>query len=145
MAIKEKILVGASIFTISLAFAFLLTLGVWQWEPVHLTEFSPNSFQVLTPIVKVGGTLKYRYHYCKFENYKLFSVKKQLLDGQIITLTDEHRTPLEIGCGEVERSTVIPNSVYPDTYRLKITSVYQINPIRQETVVTFTQNFTVVR
>jgi len=128
-----------SILTLALA-GFLILDNITY--PV--TKFDPQPFQVLTPNVKRGEELVYRYHYCKTANFELISVQKQLLDGQIIELTDKSRTPHQMGCHTVERHTTIPKSVSPDRYELKITSTFKVNFFKTVQVTTNTEYFNVV-
>ena len=130
---------------LSLPLVLLILLAVWLYAPVNIIDFSPQPFSVLTKEVKAGSDVIYRYHYCKYANYQLNSVTKYLLDGQVITLTSiEERTPLKLGCGDIMKSTHIPITVLSDTYRLKIVSEFQVNPVRTVTITTYTEPFKII-
>lgn len=102
----------------------------WPVKTIELKNYSPtHPLEVKTKSLYPGDTLIYDLSYCKHTD-RTSIVKRELIDGQVISLQDIPGQ-LPVGCYTTEiRTVVIPETLVPGQYRLSVSIDYPINPIR---------------
>lgn len=137
-------LVAAVIFGFA-SLGYVVYLATHEVRTLEVKNFSYTSpIPVMTPILHPGDVLKYTFDYCKFFDGVPTS-ERQLVDGQIIPLTNEVKNAtLPMGCHTTERDVVIPETVNPGKYYLNVKLHYQVNALRSEEVDYYTDYFQVV-
>lgn len=131
-----------SLFGFVASFLALLLFAYWYLYPYNPVTFKGDKFEVLTPVVKQGGTLDVISDYCKNMDIPA-TVSKSFVDG-LIFLTPQYTSNIESGCHKKVISTAIPNELPPGEYHLHNLYIYDVNPIRRITVMHDTENFTVI-
>lgn len=113
------------------------TLDIKNYSSAGMVQTEKTSY-------KLGEPISYVLDYCKGTDVPP-TVSRELVDGQIIMLSDNSGY-LPIGCHTTTVETaVIPNSIVPETYYLDVTVRYPINPFRTETVHYRTNSFQVTK
>lgn len=131
----------------AVALAYTIYLIFVPVRTIELPDFALDKpLHVETPVVHPGDVVTFDFKYCKYIDV-VPSVRRQLVDGQIIPLTATANTGsgLPMGCHTTTRSITIPETVNPGRYYLNTTLYYQVNPLRTEDVHYYTEYFQVVR
>ena len=124
----------------------MVTIGLiifWLSYPYKPVEFKDGPFKVKTLEVKVGGHVEYEVNVCKNVDYG-GKISRTFIDGVIYT-TPDIETNMEKGCSDRIISVYIPRALPEGTYTIKTNYHYQVNPIRTVDVVTYTEQFKIVK
>jgi len=129
----RKILNCLSYLTLILAFGLILLIGYWLIYPYKPIQF--NKLELITPVVKQGGILKYEVDYCKYMNISA-EVTRTYNNGIIYTTpTTTSNNPT--GCHDITIFVIIPPELPSAYYTITMRYKYQVNPIR---IVEYTVN-----
>lgn len=131
-----KILNILSALTLSITFFFMCYISYLLLWPFKIVEIK----QPLKVISISKEELVYEVDYCKYIDGPA-TVTRQLINHQIIFLPVVV-TNLPKGCNKSERRLELPR-LAPDTYRLRISTTYEINKLRSETFIYETEPFIV--
>lgn len=131
-----------SMIVLAIAMVFLLTIIYWQVYPYKTIEFKYELAPVEQKEVKRGEYLVYILDYCKYTD-KEAQINRSFVDG-LIYLTPDGIADQLGGCGVARVQIYIPKSMPVGEYQIKQTRHYQLNPIRTETVIYYTERFTVL-
>lgn len=123
----------------------LATIGTWAgvsfyWRlaPVSVVRFTdgPNLNLVNGLVYRRGDVLAYRTRGELYVSGIPAEQTRLLMDGVVTILPPVSFVSGQIGPFDtINSSVVVPMSVRPGFYRLQITNVYTINPLRTETIV----------
>jgi hypothetical protein len=128
------------IFSWSVLFsAFITICTVTYWASYPYKPIVINKIEVLTPQVGKGKPLIYRLDYCK--NTDLESQVQKSYENDIIFPASIQIATNPRGCKVNKVSQIIPYELSSGRYKLKISFIYQVNPIRKVTVITYTDYF----
>jgi hypothetical protein len=139
----KKILNYISGFTIVLSFVVLAVIGYWKFYPYEPTTFNTEIFNVLNPVVKQGGYVVYEVDACKNMNVKPI-VEVWFVDS-IQYLSAETFAALPMGCSVTRIERLVPASLPPGIYYLKLKITYPVNPIRNLVIEKNTEKFRVIK
>lgn len=115
-------------FSILSAICLLLLFGYWLFYPYQPLVFLNHPFEVTQTSVMPGDLLTYHTDYCKNSHIPAI-VTRSFVDG--IKYTEPSTVSNnQTGCHELYPTLPVPN-IPPGNYYLKITYLYQVNPIRQ--------------
>jgi len=125
----------------------LLALAYMMFLPMKVLVVNNydknNPVKVDTKVLLPGETLEYHLDYCKYTDIRP-SVRRTLVDGQVITLADIPSTSLPRGCGVTLISNVtIPLTLNPGEYYLDVIAEYPVSFFRIERVHYRTEYFKV--
>lgn len=140
---KHKIANWFIIASLIVSFAILLLFLFWWIYPYKTIEVSKQPYPVLTPTVQQGEMMMYQIDYCKYTE-AIATVSKSFVDG-IVYAIPENSLNLPKGCDSRTTSIIVPKSLPPGNYYLRILGSYKINPIRVITVEYVTEHFDVVK
>jgi len=134
----NKFLYHLSIFTLLLTAGFICLIFYWLLYPYNPIEFKEISLGKTE--YKAGDNLDIYIDYCKYTNLPA-ETTVQYIDGIIFTQPPfVSNTPKK--CGKVVTAdVVIPTALVPGDYNFRQTMTYQVNPIRQVSVVFETPKF----
>jgi len=140
----EKIIIIGVLVT---GWFLLLALAYMMFAPMKVLVINnydkQNPLHVNTKVLLPGETLEYHLNYCKHTDVRP-SVRRTLVDGQVITLADIPSTSLPKGCGVTLISNVtIPLTLNPGEYYLDVIAEYQVSFFRTERVHYRTEYFKV--
>lgn len=127
--------------------AMLLFLGLivfWMTYPYKTVVFNQQPFKVDTKVVKAGESLTYTVDYCKYTDITP-TVTRHIANGFIFQLSASAAVKKDVGCGKIKVHTLIPSTIPPDTYHLKVSYAYKVNPIREVYVYAETEEFQVIK
>lgn len=145
--------------TILTALGLMVVSLYWLFYPYKVVSFKSvvkNSavpiHKVENKIVKSGGTLIYYVDYCKYTS-STPEITKSFVDGLIYQIPPAVSMITKVGCGvntiyiDVPESLPVKDDVkkISGIYSIKITWVFPLNPIRKETLLTQTEEFTVIK
>jgi hypothetical protein len=122
----------------------MVVLGYWLFAPYKPIVFNNLPMKVANKVVKVGTPLIYTSDFCKYDTL-IPLASKSFVDDII------YNTPAEVvvakpkGCNVLTFQTLVPETLPPDDYVLKITYKYQVNPIRTVDVLVETEQFQVIK
>ncbi len=116
----------------------------WLTYPYKPIVFNNLPFKVENKVVKQGTPLIYVADYCKYSE-KIPTVTRHFVNGIVYLVSLDSAVSKPKGCGIFKVQILVPDTLPPDNYKLKITYKYQINPIRTVDVVVETEPFTVIR
>ena len=128
--------------TLALMTGSLLLVAFWMFYPYKTITHSPQPYKLYSDTVVQGGYVAYDYSYCKYSDVPE-TVSKQFVDGLIYQSSDIP-TLVPMGCGKVHKEINVPRTLPAGKYQLVTTAVFRVNPIRDITVITKTEWFTVV-
>lgn len=131
-----------SITTIISAGVLLLLILYWLLYPYKTIEFKQPLAQVETKEVARGDYLVYILDYCKYTDVEA-EINRSFVDG-LIYLTPDGIADQPKGCGTARIQIYIPKSMPVGEYKIKQTRHYQLNPIRNESVIYYTEKFKVL-
>lgn len=138
---KDKILFIASMLTISATTFLIVLLTVWAVYPYKLLVINKEPIEILTKEVGENKPLTYRISYCKYT--KLAATVQKSYENSIVFPATTQIGSNDTGCRTVDVSQAIPYELPTGTYRLKIAFTYKPNPIREITIISFTEPFRV--
>lgn len=130
------------LLTFGSAFSLLLLIVFWLNYPYQIIKFNDSLYPVITKTVKAGGVLKYSSNYCKYSNLAPMTTRS-FVDGLVYS-TKAETTNREIGCHTITVGVKVPLELPGGVYHLENTFVYQVNPVRIETVSHSSEDFTVI-
>jgi hypothetical protein len=139
---KHKFMYLIGIVTLLGALATIITLLVWSLYDYKPLKINKEPMYVLTEEVKSGDILIYQLDYCKF-NEKDVLISRSFVDGIIFT-TPTIKASNQTGCRIINISVSVPETLPNGRYYLKVDYTYKVNPIREVTVTSYTEKFTVV-
>ena len=93
--------------------------------------------------VQQGQLSSYKFDYCKNEEYPA-KVRKDFVDG-IIFQMESPKSTLPTGCHSIVVPLPIPETLPPGMYKVRITAIYRVNPIRTITNIIETETFSVIK
>lgn len=139
MKLPDKIFRIVSPLILGFIIIFVSLLIYWQYWPYKTMD---AKFILITPQVKAGERVEYEFEYCKFTDLSAVIVK------QIINDTVVHLTPITSnqakGCGNMIASAKTPEYLPPGKYKLRITTIYKMNPVREISVSSETEEFEII-
>lgn len=137
----KNVLLNTFVFiTISLAFTMLGLFAYWFYAPVKVFEI--KEIYMLTPVVRAGSDAIYFVDYCRYFSGNIHVFKS--LDGASLIYSPEVVNSNPPGCRTAEVVFNVPSYALPGTYRIKVVSEAQVNPIRTATVRFETNDFKVL-
>lgn len=131
-----------SMIVLSITMVFLLTIIYWQLYPYKTIEFKHELAPVEQKEVERGDYLVYILDYCKYTD-KEAEIARSFVDGLIYLTPDGIADQLE-GCGVARVQIYIPRSMPVGEYQIKQVRHYQLNPIRTESVIYYSERFKVL-
>lgn len=138
----NKIFFYISMTTIISAGVFLLIILFWLLYPYKTIEFNKPVAEVETKEVERGDYLIYILDYCKYTDVEA-EISRSFVDG-LVYLTPDGIADQEKGCGTARIQIYIPKSMPVGEYQIKQIRHYQLNPIREETAIYYTEKFKVL-
>lgn len=135
----------AGLFLMIISGAVVMYWLVVPEKTIVINNYSEgNPIPVLDDTVHPGEQLSYMVDFCKYRN-DVPVIKRWMIDGQIIEISPTGGGSLPEGCHKaVVRSAIIPTTVNPGKYYLKVEVTYRINPLRTQTTSYQTGYFTVL-
>ena len=137
----NKALQIISWITIALALGVILVITYWLIYPYEPITFS-QPHRILTPEINQGEHLVYEVDYCKNTTVTPI-VTRTFVDGIIYSVPEIVATNKEIGCRVQVVQMYVPKALPSGDYHIEINYKYKVNPIRDITVTTVTDNFTI--
>jgi hypothetical protein len=138
---QNKLFYAISWATIIAAILTLIISFYWYFFPKMPITFS-GVHKVLTPVVEGGEYLSYTVNYCKDTNV-IPSISKSFVDGIVYDVPLIISESFRAGCGSIVAQIYIPKTLSKGMYYLQTTYHYQVNPIRDISIVTTTEKFEV--
>lgn len=138
----NRIFYIVSMITITLAMGLLFLLFYWYFYPYRTIEFNQPLAKVEQTEVVRGEYLVYVLDYCKYTDVEA-EISRSFVDG-LIYLTPDGIADQPKGCGVARIQIYIPKSMPVGTYQIKQTRHYELNPLRVETVIYYTEKFKVL-
>lgn len=139
---KHKFMYLVGIVTLLGALATILTVLVWSLYDYKPLKINKEPMYVLTKEVNPGDILIYQLDYCKFNDGDV-SISRSFVDGIVFT-TPIIKASNEMGCRIQNISILVPQTLPAGRYYLKVDYTYKVNPIREVTVTSYTEKFTVI-
>jgi hypothetical protein len=138
----NKYFVWIAYMTIVSAIGLMLLIGFWLLYPYKTIDFKNLPFPVNKSEYKPGETLIYTVDYCKYTDV-IPAVTRFYVNGVIYLVSSAPAVMKPQGCAITHVQIVIPESLMPDTYSLRISYAYKVNPLRTITMEAITVPFTV--
>jgi hypothetical protein len=135
-----NIIYKISLVILSVTFLFLIYLGCLYLVPVKVSEVI--STEILTPVVEAGGTLQYEIDYCKYKSIEGVNYRS-IVDGYVVNFAAQTSSSPK-GCASKVVEMTVPAFLNTGHYRIYVDTVYQVNPLRKETVSYTTDTFLVL-
>lgn len=126
--------------TLGLVAIFIALVFFWKIYPYNLMDYKGEYKMEKTSYVQ-GDETFYVTDYCKNTD-EMPSIKKEFVDGLVFTSDSPHAF-FTRGCRIQENRINIPHTLPVGRYRLRITTNYQVNPIRNLEYINFSNWFTV--
>ena len=124
------------------AFVVMFVIGFWLMYPYNPLVIKSNYLPTDKVSYRAGESLSYTLDYCKNVD-KTVLVSRAFIDGVVYSLPDITANNT-VGCNKVRIWMIVPN--LPDgTYKIKISYTYQLNPLREITITTYTNEFQVIK
>ena len=133
-----------SITIISLTIILFIASLYLYFIPLKPIEFF-SPYPVKTPVVKQGDFLRYTGNYCR--NTILPAAASRVLvdkDGLVFPLLSTVGSTTKKGCDKLDIAILIPESIPPNTYIMKITATINMNFLRIFTASSTTNEFEVI-
>lgn len=127
---------------ILMGFVLIGLVTFWFIYPYSVVTFNDRAkFEVINPVIKRGGTLFFKTHYCKTMALPA-RVSRQFIND-LIFLVPTTTTNRTTGCHDSIVGILIPTELPPGRYYLHNIYQFQVNPIRTITVERDTDDFIV--
>lgn len=139
---KHKIINCISFGTIGMAFALIVTIFYWLLYPYNPLVINQRPLPVLEKTIKKGDIVTYSFDYCKNTEASP-RINKKFSDGIEFALP-EYSVSNTSGCRVQTITTEVPHTLPEGDYILVATYTYKVNPIREVTVKTHTEKFSIV-
>jgi len=139
---KKPILPLVSYITLATTFALMLLVGFWCFYPYQPIVFTKPAFPLVSGVVRAGGTLQYISEYTKNTNTPAHVSRNFINDLVFVTSPTTSNRP--VGDNTFLISIKVPQELPAGKYYLRNTYTYQVNPIREVTVVQDTEESVVV-
>lgn len=129
--------------TLILAFIGILVVSYWMlypYEPLVINSYSPlpiNNKELI-----VHDNIVYELDYCKNMDLPV-TVRRKLVDGLVFALPDVTTAVNEPGCRVQNFAVEVPHSLPEGDYFMTIEFVYKVNPLREVSIITNTEQFVV--
>ena len=132
-----------SALVISVTFIFIIYVMYLMYYPVNVLEFNTPIYEILTPIVRKGGIVKFRVDLVK-HNALPATHTRQLIDGYTYIMTTAIANAPK---GKVDfiASQKLPDYIETGKYYIKSTYTYEINKLRTVTYSHRTGFFEVIK
>jgi hypothetical protein len=137
---KHKLLPFYLYGTLGLMSILMLLVGFWVFYPYKVMDFHSPYKMERTSYIQ-GDETFYIVDYCKYTD-KMPTIQKEFVDGLVFT-AESPQAFLTEGCRKQEVPLLIPHTLPSGKYRLKISTQYQMNPIRSIDYVNYSEWFTV--
>ncbi len=128
----KKMLSIASLALFTFAVSILAFIII-QLYPYKVVQINKLPYPVKTPVVKTGEYLILDADYCKFmalpSTYALQFIEQP--SGKVVTIEERFSSNLDTGCHKVDFSVLVPESMTPGKYKVKILLRYKVNPWRE--------------
>lgn len=132
-AINKLLLVAMVLITLSLG---LLLKWSFQAQDVLVVNNSPFPTRTIREHPTAGGVIILTADYCKKQNITGITRTSFISASREVFLPVAQERGPE-GCYRVEVPVIIPKDLPADTYKIKFTVTYDINPLKKNRVVTF--------
>ena len=131
----------AVLILVFVTMTYVIFMLFWPFQTIVVE----SPCKVITPVVKAGDRVYYEFNYKKLANRGTI-LSKQLVNNTIIFYPIE-QSNIESGPGEILKivSVCVPIYAPPGKYKLFVTAVYRISPIRNITKRWETEEFEVVK
>ena len=123
-------------------FAGIIVCAYWLMWPYKTTEWK-TPMPVLTKTIKPGGMLKYIVDYNKHAD-KECTISKQFVNSFILTLSP-YVSNAPVGRKRVTAMTKVPEVLPAGKCTLRITIIYNMNPLRKIIKVIESEEFDVIK
>lgn len=127
-----------------MSLGLIILISYWLLYPYNPIVFNNLPYKVDSKMVRAGGLLSYNVDYCKYNNL-IPQFTKSFVNGIIYIVPPEGAVVKPSGCHVVKIVITIPETLPPDTYILKISYRYQVNPIRTVDVMAQSEPFKVIK
>jgi hypothetical protein len=138
--ILQHFAVFSLILLIPVAFVFIF----WTYYPYKVITFNKPPLELVTDTVKPGGKLEWKVDINHFTSGIKVDVVRELQDGYIINMTPTSYITSK-GRQVFTNSITVPTNAAPGEYKLSVTSVFHINPIRDITFTYYSKEFTITK
>jgi len=138
---KLKILTIVSYLTLGLALGGIIMVFCWLWYP-YKTITVTQPYKMAKTELRQGEVTSYSFSYCKYTSITP-TVEKFFVDG-LVFKADYASAQTRVGCRDAKVLLKIPDTLPPGTYKLRITTTYQMNPIRKISADRYTEYFKVL-
>jgi hypothetical protein len=139
-----KVLNFIAFSSIIVAFILLILFGFWEFYPYKVITFSDEYFPVVNKVVPQGGQLQFISNNCKYMDLPA-KTSRSLIDDIIYFLPTEVTIMPKTGCNSIVITIDIASTIPPGEYRLQNIYEYQVNPIRQISIIKKTDIFVIVK
>lgn len=137
---KSKIIYSLSMTVLSIAMLLLVYLSSMLFLPYTPAEFLNQPFPVEKDTIAQGEVLRYYIHYNKKMDVPV-EVTQTLINHVQINFP-QTSTRLPLGEYKVMNNDItIPSFITPGTAYLCVTFIYKVNPLREITITTRTEDF----
>jgi hypothetical protein len=137
---KYKIMYLVGTLIIASAIALVGTLTFWAVYPYKPLKINEEPLHVIKKEVK--DEVYYVLDYCKNTD-KPVSITNRFIDGVVFVVPDV-RAFNKRGCEKITIVLDVPKVLPPGEYYIEVVYTYQMNPIREVTVETRTENFRIL-
>lgn len=133
---------GVTVVLFIAAFAALATFLYWTIEPNRVLEIKNQPVPVRPDTISPEATIIASPTFCKYIQ-KPARIERFLISKSAKIPLPVYPNNFPIGCHTYDLAVIIPAFVTDDVYHLEYNVTYTVNPITQDKVHWYTQNFTV--
>jgi len=140
----NKIFNFMSMLIVFILIGMVIIITYWSIRPYNVIEFNTETFPIINDnkTVEKGSRLIYEIDSCKKMDITP-ELSKFFVDGLIYEVSNSIGA-IDVGCSKTWVDTYVPVAIPTGSYRLKLVSRYQVNPIRHIQFVHYTEPFKVV-
>ena len=141
-----------AVTVIAVATALVALLTYWSVRPYDTVTATGEAFMVGPDVVPIGGTVKYQRESLCIEDYEVLTERwaelhtardpSALIRSYAISTIITPKADARCIAPSVN-TTILPNSLPPGEYRLRLESHTRVNPISTRTVTTYSPWFTI--
>ena len=140
MTLAQRVINTGAMLVIVVALGLLGLVIYWLVYPPRPVAEVKSPAKIITPVVATGDRLIYEIDYCVYKQVPVTLIRR-FSNGIVLTMDPLEAKP-PVGCGvDQVGSTIIPDHMPPGMYKLKLTALHQVNPIRTDEVLWETEVF----
>lgn len=133
-----------SMLIVFILIGMILIITYWSIRPYNVIEFNTETFPIINDnkTIEKGSRLIYEVDACKRMDI-IPDLSKFFVNGLIYEVSNSISV-IDVGCSKTLVDTYVPVAIPTGSYRLKLITRYQVNPIRHIQYINYTEPFKVV-